>query len=199
MDREQIQPDPAEHDRTTHSPLQWFHCAKRLYNATSVLCEAFEQLFKKHGGATEDLASDPDIFRYGSTFRVLLMLHGMACECVLKGIWVQHRGRLIDDAGDYVGICRNDHDLPKVARKVSTRVPLGLSRRDFEMLGILSSEMILGRYPTHRNPNREVPSWLTLQGHGFTFPGHHEARNIIERLMTIFENGPPFPQGEPPG
>ena len=92
-----------------------------------------------------------------SVVKIRAMLRAMAAECLLKALWLKHGGRLAE-GGRYTRVLKREHDLHKLAKKVSEKGHIDFTQRELDLLEQASYWITSGRYPIQKDFSHSVRS-----------------------------------------
>lgn len=167
-------------DTAANMPFSWWDKAHSLLTAADVL--------DQFSGPVADVFSIPERYpqrleyQQRSVIGVSAMLRAMATECLLKALWLHHGGKLAE-AGDYLGILRNEHHLDRLANQlVAQKKGLAFTERELLLLELASYWIMSGRYPVQKNFSYLVPS---EREDGTIAPAQYWHGNPFEELKTL--------------
>jgi hypothetical protein len=140
-------------ERTGNDPSAWACRAEALLSSAGVLGAQYHNV----------PSDDPDAFwEFFKLHTVGMMLKGMAVECLLKAVWTACVSSLVAEGRFRAIPGTKDHDLLSLVTALEKHVDLGLSKKELELLPILSFAITSGRYPVRKNLNARPakPEWV---------------------------------------
>jgi hypothetical protein len=164
-------------------------CRKSL----SLLCSA-DTIENSCGIIPSDPQNEEEVAKWVEVHGVVRMLRGMGVECMLKALWLEHGGSLVNK-GIYRGIPgTKDHDLCSLEAKVAEKVDTGLNNEERSLLARLSFFIEYGRYPIRKSIFAKHPSFprsnQPIRWCLWTPEKNRTFNEIIEKLRNLFRNKP---------
>jgi hypothetical protein len=152
-------------------PVMWYFKAQNLLDAAKIL-ESHDKLFDQI--RTQNKFSDTKL----DLISVILMLRGMAIECLLKGaLTIQGKIRVKDGRLDLVDKYKK-HNLEIMAKDL---IGLNLEKDEYITLKTLSQQITLARLPLNKAPSKEQMT----QG-AWDLPHDEEVYlNILDKILAL--------------
>jgi hypothetical protein len=174
------------YDLGGNMPYSWWHCARRLVQASDTLMTftSIDSRIKKPPFESEI----PD------SMGIIQMLRGMGVEALPKGLWLEHGGLLVKN-GKYIGIMNKgqEHNLVLLASEVSKKASITFNKSEKYMMERLSTWIMLGRYPIHKNWDAMKPRAHSEGAYGplnyWRFPKDElELNKLVKKIKANYKN-----------
>lgn len=139
--------DKQEFDKRGNDQIEWAFTADSLLTASNFLCQHSYHLKPDWPSLSERFPTFDEL----RVSDVIIMLHAMAVECLLKALWLKGGGRLAKN-GKYQNVTsKNDHDLVSLSNAVLGKLGIEISKEEQDFLERLSRNITAGRYPIQKN------------------------------------------------
>jgi len=169
-----------QHDRAGNDPKNWIRKADELQAGARILtshCWTLNRPPNEVPGPTDPNDDEAKIFL------IIHMLHAMAIECLLKGLWVGS-GNSLAKGGEYQKVPgTNDHDLRSLADVIAKRIGISFSDDERVFLKRWSFLIIAGRYPVQKK-STALDSMPRPKGSGGKSKGYEWSAPRDENLMA---------------
>ena len=152
-------------------PAMWYLKAKNLLDAARLL-EAHDLFFDQV--KTQKAFSKTKL----NLMPIILMLRGMAVECLLKGE-LTRQGKIMPKYGKLdLPEKYNSHNLKNISKDVDG---LDLEKDEYMILETLSQQIMLARLPL-----KQAPTKAQMEQGGWTFPDDEEVYlKFLDKLLVL--------------